>query len=78
MVYSNRPLFMNPTGWLPGSLNPDGTVSLPSGEVLSVQPDGSYQARPPGTAGPWETAQRAGDKLVYTSGGGIFVLAMVG
>lgn len=78
MVYSSRPLFMNPTGWLPGTLNADGTVSLPSGEVLSVQPDGSYQTRPQGTAGEYEVAQRVGDKLVFTPGGAIHVVAMVG
>lgn len=78
MVYSNRPLFRDPSGWMPGTWNANGTVALPSGEVLSVQPDGSYQTRPAGTAGPYEVAQRVGDKLVFTPGDAIHVVAMVG
>jgi hypothetical protein len=49
---------------------PDGTVtaSLPNGEVLSVQPDGRLETRPPGTDGPWERAAVQGDKLVFNPG----------
>lgn len=82
MVYSNRPLFMNPTGWLPGTLNTVGggvTVSGPDGAVLSVQPGGSYEPRPAGTAGPYEVAQRDGDKLVFCPDGvNYYVVSMVG
>lgn len=41
-----------------GKLNPqpDGTytVEYPDGTVFSCQPDGTFQHRPNGTAGPWE------------------------
>lgn len=36
-----------------------------SGDVLSVQPDGSWQARPRGTNGPYEKARRTGAITVY-------------
>ncbi len=35
------------------------------GDVLSVQPDGSFQTRPAGTAGPFERAVIQGTGLVY-------------
>jgi hypothetical protein len=63
IAYQDHPAFLNPlqtTRWLAGSLTPvDGgyVVTLPDGTVLSVQPDGSYQTRPAGTAGPWEVCQ---------------------
>jgi len=74
MIYANRPLFVSPTGWLPGTLQPSThyagrwRIILPDGTVLSVQPDvqAEYQSRPAGTDGPYEAAQRVGDKLVYT------------
>lgn len=83
MIYSNRPLFTGPTGWLPGTINKQGenwvTVSNPDGTVLSVQPDGSYQSRPAGTAGPYELAQfYAPDRLVYESAGNFYVVSAVG
>lgn len=81
MVYSNRPLFRDPSGFLPGSINHvDGgvTISTADGAVLSVQPDGSYQTRPAGTAGPYELAQQAGDKLIYSPDDHVFVIATVG
>jgi hypothetical protein len=81
MVYSNRPLFKDPSGWLDGTLvSVDGgvVVSLPSGEVLSVQPDGSYQTRPAGTAGEYEVAERAGTDLIFRPGGQIHVVATRG
>lgn len=34
-------------------------------EVLSVQPDGSIQTRPQGSAGPWEVCRISSDKLVF-------------
>ena len=35
------------------------------GDVLSVQPDGSFQTRPAGTEGPFERAVIQGTGLVY-------------
>jgi hypothetical protein len=43
------------------------TVTHPVGSdtVLSVQPDGTLETRPAGTAGPSERALRKPDRLVY-------------
>ena len=76
MLYADKPL----PDFLPGSLNQvDGgvTVSLPDGSVLSVQPDGSYQTRPAGTAGPYEVARVSGNFLIYTPGDKAYAVAMV-
>lgn len=81
MVYSNRPLFMNPTGFLEGTKNKvDGgvTVVKSNGRVLSVQPNGNYEERDPGTAGEYEVAQEAGSDLIYRPGGQVFVIATRG
>lgn len=52
------------------------TVTYPVGAdtVLSVQPDGTIQTRPHGTAGPYERAVLTGDRLVYESGGHYYLL----
>jgi hypothetical protein len=55
------------------------TVAYPAGAstVLSVQPDGSMETRPAGSAGPYETALLAGDRLVYAptgAGGTVYLL----
>lgn len=52
------------------------TVSYPAGRdtVLSVQPDGSLEVRPHGTAGPWERALLGPDRLTYENGGRFFIL----
>lgn len=42
----------------------DGSASV-DGDVLSVQPDGSLQTRPAGTAGPFERAVVTTAGLVY-------------
>lgn len=58
-----------------GSLNlqPGGfytlTINGTTGEVLSVQPDGSFQTRPKGTAGPYECCGLNGNSLVYCPDG---------
>jgi hypothetical protein len=81
MIYSDRPVLKNPLNWLEGTLvSVDGgvVITLPSGEVLSVQPDGSYQARPAGTAGEYEVAERAGTDLIFRPGGQIHVVATRG
>jgi hypothetical protein len=43
------------------------TVTYPAGAstVLSVQPDGTLETRPAGSAGPYETALLKVDRLVY-------------
>jgi hypothetical protein len=81
MVYSDRPVLKNPLNWLEGTLvSVDGgvVITLPSGEVLSVQPDGSYQTRPAGTTGEYEVAERAGTDLIFRPGGQIHVVATRG
>lgn len=82
MIYANAPMFHNPTGWIPCTSSPTdakyATLANLDGLVLSVQPDGSYQTRPAGTAGPWEVAEVAGDKRVYTVNGTTFVVLTVG
>lgn len=82
MIYANAPMFHNPTGWLEGAFvaQPNGyvTVERADGRVLSVQPDGRFESRDAGTAGPYELAQQASDKLIYRSGGSIFVVLTVG
>lgn len=58
-----------------GALNPqpNGTVTLTINnttmEVLSVQPDGSFETRPPGTTGAYEIAYVNGNTLVYCPDG---------
>lgn len=66
----------------PHQLTPHGayvTVTVDDG-VLSVQPDGRIEVRPPGTAGPYELAINAGDRLVYAPhgvDGAVYLLPLV-
>jgi hypothetical protein len=50
---------------------PDGrvTVTRRNGQVLSVQPDGTFEDRPPGSVGPFEVAIVDGNHLVYCPDG---------
>lgn len=52
------------------------TVTYPAGAatVLSVQPDGSIQTRPHGTAGPYERAVLKDGRLTYDIGGKFFLI----
>ncbi len=49
----------------------DGTVTMnyPAGAttVASLQPSGTFDTRPQGTAGPWEKAVRVPGGLLFTS-----------
>jgi hypothetical protein len=82
IIYASTPLFqLHSARWLRGTLNdvPNGvTVTRdPEGDVLSVQPDGRYDGRPPGTAGAYEVAQLVHDKLVFQSNGTLYVVPIV-
>ncbi len=63
IAYSANPVTLIPASgiaWLPGTLTPVANgyvVVLPSGEVLSVQPNGTLETRPPGTTGEYEVCQ---------------------
>jgi hypothetical protein len=82
MVYSNRPIGKDITGFLPGSLNQvDGnryTVSTADGSVLSVQPNGDYQTRAAGTTGEYEVGERDGNLLIFTPGGNVWPVIIGG
>lgn len=75
VLYTNRPLFKSPDGWLRGTLQPLGgypagyfTLVSAAGRVVSVQPNGVVDSRDPGTAGPYEICRLIGDKLIFTPG----------
>jgi hypothetical protein len=53
------------------------TVSLADGEVLSCQPDGTFQTRPSGTNGPWELCTLSGNYLTFNPAGVPFTFAYV-
>lgn len=67
----NQALFPLGSIVLSGALNaqPNGLYTLvvdnSTGAVLSVQPDGSWQERPAGTAGPFELCALNGNALVF-------------
>lgn len=47
---------------------PDGSITLTLdnvGNVLSCQPDGSFQTRPKGTAGPYEKGYVSGNIIAF-------------
>lgn len=52
-------------------------VSLPDGEVLSCQPDGSFQTRPKGTADAYEKCTVNGSYVTYNPDGVPFTFAYV-
>jgi len=47
----------------------DTLVDVSDGRVLSLQPDGTWDKRAAGTAGPWEVFGRNGSLKVYNSNG---------
>ena len=62
---------------VPGAF--DGTVAVlvDQDNVLSVQPDGTFQTRPRTNIGAWESAKQVGDKLVYQPDGKVYVVPIV-
>lgn len=58
--------------WVGCCLNDNGTVNVgddTSGFVVSIQPDGRFDTRPNGTAGPWEQCAKDGSLNVVTYSG---------
>ena len=78
IAYATQPILAFKTGDLiSGSLPDTFAVLLDDDNVLSVQPDGSYQTRPRATLGAWESARKVGDKLVYLSDGQVHVVPII-
>jgi hypothetical protein len=46
------------------------TVSNLDGTVMSIQPDGTEESRPAGTAGAFERSAKAGNVLIFWAGSG--------
>lgn len=44
----------------------NGVLSLQSGQLISVQPNGAVQTRPAGQVGPWEQGVIDGGVITYT------------
>jgi hypothetical protein len=80
IAFAQSPILAFETGELIPGQDP-GTFAvvwpLGSDTVLSVQPDGRYETRPRTAIGPWESAKKIGDKLVYNSAGAIHVVPIV-
>lgn len=81
MVYTSEPI--NIKGWKDFNREEmidsnHSAIILNSGEVLSIQPDGSQQTRPAGTYGAYEVAERDGKLRIYTPGGNIWMFAVAG
>lgn len=51
--------------------NGKSTLANPDGTVVSIQPDGTRQTRPAGTAGPWELCTIQGALAVYEPNPGV-------
>lgn len=71
-----------PEPWQTGTLvdvgNGDFVVALdPTSESLSVQPDGRFEKRKPGTADAYERAKISNGKLIYSSDGHVYVVPFV-
>ena len=48
------------------------TLAQPDGQVLSCQPDGTFQLRPAGTSGAYEQVAINGNVAVYNPAGAVF------
>lgn len=55
----------------------NGVLVNPNGTVRSCQPDGSWEARPPGTAGAYEICMVNGSVVAYTPGSAVYAFAFV-
>lgn len=70
IAFQNDHMFGKPDGWLEGTVAPSArigyvVVTLASGRVFSMDPDGFYSDRDPGTDGPWEQAKVTGNVLAF-------------
>jgi hypothetical protein len=69
----------NGYAWQPADVSglhrDDGTPSQP-GDVLSVQPDGSFQTRPHDKIGSWEVLTLEGALFKYAGNGSVVVLVL--
>jgi hypothetical protein len=69
----DAPIMLDVVAIGPHQINPldDGgefvTVTYPVGAdtVLSVQPDGTVETRPPGSRGPYETGLKRPDRIIF-------------
>ncbi len=78
IAYGTTPLTpLKPASQLLAQPNGQFTVGLTDGTVLSCQPDGSFQTRPAGTAGPYELCTVNGGYLTFNPNGVPFTFAFV-
>jgi hypothetical protein len=81
MVYSKKPIVLD--GWEDFDHEEmidtnHSAIILTTGEVLSVQPNGTTQTRPAGTFGAYEVAERDGKLRIYTPNGNIWIFVVTG
>lgn len=81
--YQNAPVLLNPSTWIAGSLDAvDGgtVITNADGTVASMQPDGTFQSRPPGTHGAYElcTLDSTNNVVRYNPAGISFPVAVRG
>ena len=81
VTISNPVSYAAGDGWLSRYGVADGTKLADNGTgatgpncVLSIGPDGSFQARPAGTAGGWETCKCGGGLAEFSGTGNCFTL----
>jgi hypothetical protein len=80
IAFATQPILAFETGDLiPGQAPGTVAVIWPAGSdtVLSVQPDGRYETRPRTAIGPWESAKKVGNKLVFQPGGKVYVVPLI-
>lgn len=79
VIYTNAPLEKNWTGWLPGYLVDNNTMTIENPEAtgdkyvtFSMQPEGIYGHRKLGTAGQYEVFSKSGNNLIFSPRPGEF------